>query len=40
LEITTIHKYASARLTPRGLWFAQAVSNHLGTNVADTIDGP
>ena len=38
LEITTIHKYTSARLTPRGVWFAQAVANHLGTNVADTID--
>ena len=38
LEITTIHKYASARLTPRGVWFAQAATNHLGTNVADITD--
>jgi len=39
LEITIIHKYASARLTARGVWFAKAVANHPGTNVADTIEG-
>jgi hypothetical protein len=38
LAITTLHKHASARLTPRGVWFAQAVANHLATSGANITD--
>ena len=31
LAITTLHKHASTRLTPRGVWFAQTIINVLPT---------
>ena len=38
LAITTFHKHASARLTARGIWFAQTVADHLASDVAGIID--
>jgi hypothetical protein len=38
LEITTIHKYASARLTPRGIWFAQELVNPLASDFGGFTD--
>jgi hypothetical protein len=38
LAISTFHKHASARLTARGMWFAQTVADHLASDVAEVTD--